>query len=183
MHFRKNPLTIIIVLSLFLSSCEFQCSIGGNKDEKKLSPGAVMKDGAALYNDVNLSATGVKVNRAFLTNAKNEKIQPGNFVAPNEKVFLNIIVDSGWVATDGRCYLGASEKVVTHQGNELLNEADLFSSMDETGASDKDAKIISLSVLLKLPENAPPNNFHVSFRVWDKKGTGEITGDYKLYTK
>ncbi|MEJ0103250.1 MAG: hypothetical protein WDO19_12130 [Bacteroidota bacterium] len=25
--------------------------------------------------------------------------------------------------------------------------------------------------------------FLVSFRVWDKKGTGEVTGSYKLYLK
>jgi hypothetical protein len=183
MLFKKKWAAVFLLLSIFLTSCEFKCSVGG--DAKKDDKGsAQVKNGTALYNGINLTATGgVQVNRAFLTNEKNERIQPGNLVAPFEKTYLNIIMDSGWIETEDRCYLGASQQVITDKGVEILNNPDLFASMDQTGASPKDAKIISLSVLLQLPANAPPASFTVNYRVWDKKGSGAVSGSYKLFTK
>lgn len=184
MLLRKKYAAVFLLISLFLSSCEFKCSVGGDAGKKEEKSTAKIKNGTALYNDIELTATGgVQVNRAYLVNEKNEKIPPGNFVSPFEKTYLSIYVDSGWTVTEGRSYLGASQKVVTDRGVVLMDNPDLFSSMDAAGADPKDAKIVSLSVWLKLPEKAPPASFTVSYRVWDKKGTGSISGQYKLFTK
>lgn len=184
MLLRKKIIALFVLLSFVLTSCEFKCSVGDKTDKKQDDKDVTMKDGTAVFNGISLDTKGgVRVQRAYLVNSKNERLGENNFVAPNETVKLVLMIDSGWTEEEGRCYLGASEKAVTDAGYVILDEADLFASTGVDGISPKDAKIIALSVILKLRETAPPNRFDVSFRVWDKKGAGEITGSYKLNTK
>ncbi|MBL7726589.1 MAG: hypothetical protein JNM68_02840 [Dinghuibacter sp.] len=179
--FNKQSVLLALLFSLLLTACEFRCSVGGDSGTTG-KPNA--KKGPMLYNNIALNTTGgVKVHRAFLTNDKNERIAEGNFIEPNKYTYLKVIIDSGWTETNGRCYLGASQKITTDGGKVLLDEPDLFESLGVDGASAEDAKIISLSVILKVPPNAPPSGFNVEYRIWDKKGEGSISGQYKIFTK
>lgn len=189
MPLQKRTLALFLLLSFMLTSCEFKCSVG-NTDEENQQKGkpddknVVIKNGTALFNGIQLDTKGsIKVQRVYLVNSENKRIDENNFVSPNETVKMVLMIDSGWTEEAGQCYLGASQKVVTDAGVEILNEPDLFASSGVEGISPKDATVITMSVILKIPANAPPNGFNVTFRVWDKKGPAEITGRYKLNTK
>lgn len=186
----KKTLALFVLLSFMLTSCEFKCSVGNTTDQENPQKGkpddknVVVKNGTTLFNGIQLDTkAGIKVQRAYLMNSKNERLGENNLVAPNETVKMVLMIDSGWTEEAGQCYLGAAQKVVTDAGTEILNEPDLFVSNGVESISVTDAKIITLSVILKIRTNAPPNGFNVNFRVWDKKGPAEITGSYKLNTK
>lgn len=181
MQVTKHGAVLALLLSLLLTGCEFRCSVGGDTGTTD-KPKA--QKGPRLYNNIQLNTTaGVKVNRAYLANENGERISEENLVQPKGKTKFVIFIDSGWVSSNGRCYLGASQKVTTDGGRVLMDEADLFESMGLNGIDPEDAKIITLSVLLNIPENAPPEGLKVEYRVWDKKGPGNINGQYKIFTK
>ena len=64
-------------LSLLLSSCEFNCSIGKKEEEKG---SAKVKEGARVYNNIQLTTNGVKVDKAFLLLANGQRVPDDNFV-------------------------------------------------------------------------------------------------------
>ena len=169
----------IVSLSVPLSSCEFNCSIG-KKDE--VTGAAEVKDGARIYNNIQLNASGVKVDKAYLLLDNGQRVPDDNFVDFNGPVKMQILIDSGWVEENGKVFLGASEKIITEKGEVVLEEADLFQKYPN-GISTEDSKSIYLSASVKLKEGIPPTSFTVSFRIWDKKGNGFVEGSYKLYSK
>ena len=169
----------IVSLSVPLSSCEFNCSIG-KKDE--VTGAAEVKDGARIYNNIQLNASGVKVDKAYLLLDNGQRVPEDNFVDFNGPVKMQVLIDSGWVEENGKVLLGASEKIVTEKGEVVLEEADLFQKYPD-GISTEDSRSIYLSASVKLKEGIPPTSFTVSFRIWDKKGDGFVEGSYKLYSK
>jgi hypothetical protein len=56
----------------------------------------------------------------------------------------------------------------------------LFEAYDTAGVTPKDAEVISLSAVITQIDKLY-DYFLVSFRVWDKKSNGEVSGSYKLY--
>jgi hypothetical protein len=182
-----SRLTFFLLTIFALSSCEFHCSVGKKDEADKAGekdPNApVHKEGAAVYNNIQLTAKGVKVDKAYLITATDGKrVAEGNFVDFSQPVKLIIEIDSGWVEKDGKVVIGASEKM-SSKNTVIIDEKDLFAQYEETGVDASDAKTIGLSVTLNLPKDAPPNDFDVVFRVWDKRGNGYIEGSYKLYSK
>jgi hypothetical protein len=173
------PLLFIVTISFLLQSCEFSCSIG-KKDE--VTGAAEVKDGARIYNNIQLNASGVKVDKAYLLFDDGQRVPDDNFVDFKSLVKMQILVDSGWAEENGKVLLGASEKIVTETGEVVVEEADLFQKYPD-GIAVEDSKSIYLSAILKLKEGIPPTSFTVSFRVWDKKGNGFVEGSYKLYSK
>ena len=170
---------LFVWASFFLQSCEFNCSVG-NKDDVKGS--ATVKDGARVYNNIELNATDVKVSKAYLLLENGERVPDDNFVDFKSPVKMQLLIDSGWVEQNGKVALGISEKITAEDGTVILDEQDLFQKYTD-GISVADSKIIYLSASIRLKENAAPTSFTVSFRVWDKKGKGYIDGSYKLFSK
>lgn len=178
-----NWLTYIFVM-LMLPSCEFNCSIG------KIGDAADTKDTVAstidtrILNAIQLKTYKVKVSRAYLS-FKDGTLVPGNNVVDfTRPVVVQLEIDKGWIEENRKSYLGVAEKITTESGSVLLDEKDLFGGKRyEEGISATDAKVITISANISLPENTPPTSFTISFRVWDKKGDGYIEGDYKLYSK
>jgi hypothetical protein len=170
---------LIAVISFLLSSCEFSCKFG---NDKEVTGAAKVKDGARLYNNIELFPKGVKVSRAYLLLDNGERVPDDNFVDFKSPVKLQLLIDSGWVETNGRVLLGASEKIISETGIVLVDEPDLFQKYPE-GITPEDARSIFLSASLKLKEGMPPTYFSVVFRVWDKNGNGSVEGNYKLYSK
>ncbi len=176
----RFPASVLFVfLTVFLSSCEFHCSIG-EKDEPKGT--AVVKDGSRIYNNINLLTTAVKVSKAYLVFDNGDRVPDDNFVDFKKPVRLQFAIDSGWVEQNGKVMLGASEIIADEKGRIVLEEKDLFRQYPE-GISAKDAGAIYLSASLTLKPNAAPTSFTVSFRVWDKNGEGSIEGSYQLYSR
>ena len=176
---RPFSFSLFVCLTIFLSSCEFNCSIG-KKDEP---PGtAALVNDTRVYNGIRLETRGVKVDKAYLLFDNGERVPEGNFVDFKRPVRVHLLIDSGWVEQGGKVMLGAAETITAENGDIVLREEDLFQKYTE-GIPARDAKVIYLSAALTLKENASPTSFTVSFRVWDKKGEGSIQGSYKLYSR
>jgi hypothetical protein len=176
---KSVSLFVFIAASFFLQSCEFSCSIG-NKDEAKGR--AVVKDGARIYNDIQLTTNKIKVEKAYLVFKDGTAMPEGNLVDFTKPVNLQIAFGEGWQEENGKVTLGASETITAEDGTVIMEEKDLFSGKYEDGISAKDAKSIVLTAIFNLEKNLPPTSYTVSFRVWDKKGDGFAQGSYKLYS-
>ena len=167
--------------AFFLQSCEFNCSVGKKKEEE-VKGAAVVKEGARIYNNIELVSPGLKISKAYLVYEGGGRVPDDNFVDFKKMIKMQVEVDSGWVESNGKVTLRASEKIVAENGTVILEENDLFKKYAD-GIPAADAKYISLSAGVTLKEGAAPTSFLVSFRVWDKNGSGFIEGSYKLYSK
>lgn len=183
---RKSFFYLFLFISLLLSSCEFQCSVGETgsaKENKKYKP--VEKDGTLLYNGIRLVTRGVQVDKAYLvTNDEaGDRIDDDNFIDFKRGVKMLLLVKDGWKEEEGRMRLGTSMKVVTENGQVLIDEEDMMKKYDEEGISPIDSKVLGLSVykLDWVPQQ--PISMTVHFRVWDKQGEAFIDGDYIFHTK
>lgn len=173
-----NKLFAVFFL-IMLQSCEFSCSVG-NKD--KDTGNAVVKDGARIYNNIQLKASGIKIDKAYLFLESGKRVPDDNFVDFKETIKLQLKFASDWKEENGKVFLGASERIENEKGDVILQEDDLFEKYSE-GISVKDSRSIYLSAILKIKEGAVPTSFTVYFRVWDKKSDAFVQGSYKLFSK
>jgi hypothetical protein len=178
-------LIYIAMCSIIFCSCDFKCSVGDNKSGVKTKPVTsednTTLNGAIIKNDIDLDATGVKLKEAYLADADYKPLAE-NKAAIGEKIYLVIILDTGWVKEKGNSFIGASERILTSGGRVVVSADDIFKDRELTGLSARAAKEISLSAMIT---EADPgvNNFEVQFRVWDKRSMGEVKGKYKFSLK
>ena len=134
---------------------------------------------AKIYNGIKINLSkGIKLITALLFFDDSTKIPESNIVALNQNVNLLVQIDRGaWVEKNSFVSIGASEKISTDKGEVLLNEPDLFSS--ETNISPEDAQYVSLAGVIT-STTKDINYFLVDFVIWDKWGSGKITGSYKF---
>jgi len=177
---RLTTFLVVFCITFLLQSCEFNCSIG--KKDEEVKGVAKVKEGARLYNNIELTSPDVKISKAYLILESGERVPDDNFVDFKKAVQLQLFIDSGWVEKKGKVLLGASEKIVAENGTVVLDQDDLFEKYPD-GISAADAKVMYLSAAVTLKQNAAPTSFTVSFKVWDKNGDGYIEGSYKLYSK
>lgn len=174
---------IAICILFTLQSCEFSCSVGDKKKEEDKDKGtAVVKDGARIYNGIQLMANGIKVQKAYLFLENGERVPDDNFVDFKGKIQLRLQLATDWKEENSKVLLGASEKIVNENGDVVLQENDLFAKYPD-GVSVEDSKVIFISAILKLKEGAAPTSFTVYFRVWDKRSDAFVEGSYQLFSK
>lgn len=182
--YRKPLFLILFIISTVLNSCEFHCSVGSNEEKEKKAQKAVEpyhQDGATIYNGIELTTHKVKLNKAFLIYENGDKVPDDNFIDFKDAVTLVLQIDSGWTVIGDRCWLGASEKVISETGKVIGEKNDMIADLAE-GYPAEDAKIIRLSMGVNVTSGSP-TYFTIPFRLWDKKGEGYIEGSYKLYSK
>jgi hypothetical protein len=184
---KKGHFTAFLLAAFILTSCEFKCEVGtpSHKEEKSSNNSTGPKDHASAktLNDIELNTKDVVVDRAFLSKDNGDLISPDNTVALGEKINLVINITEGWKENNGKNFIGASEVITTDTGIEILNSEDLFSAYDEEGIAINDAKVITLKARITNQPTPPAEYYKVRFRVWDKKGNGEITGSYKFHIR
>lgn len=135
------------------------------------------KEGTLISNGIALQTKDVKVSRAFLIYDNSTLVPPGNVTSEGRAVKLRLLVKEGWLEEDGMVSLGASETIRTDKGQVVLDEKDLFASIPPLDANAANS-ITLTATISKLGRRH--RSFVVSFRIWDKKGGGEIKGSYKL---
>ncbi|MEO7766928.1 MAG: hypothetical protein ABIS01_05860 [Ferruginibacter sp.] len=136
----------------------------------------------AIKNGIKLKVNGFKVSEAYLVFDDETLVPEANKVELNQNVNMLLIIDEGWTETGGKVFPGSKQVVKLNNGKEIINSEDYFAAFDETGVSIEDARYITLNTLITDEKNRK-NYLIINFRVWDKKGTAEITGSYKLYIK
>ncbi|MBK7559041.1 MAG: hypothetical protein IPI54_12680 [Chitinophagaceae bacterium] len=182
---RKGIFCYCCMMAILACGCEFKSSAGDDKTATKTK--VVTSDdnnalhGAVIKNDIDLEASGIKLKEAYLVDARNN-ILTENITRIGEKIYVIIKLDTGWVKENGKSFIGASERISTSAGKVVVNADDIFKDYEVTGVDMEDAKFISLSAVIK---QADPglDEFVVKFRVWDKKGSGEIRGKYNFKIK
>src|SRR5687768_13112461 len=92
---------------MLLYSCEFSWQLGDSKEEqsgdgKNYKP--VKKEGALLYNGINLVSRGVQVEKAFLVTDEEEAVRIGedNFVDFKRGVKMALYTGEGWKDVNGK---------------------------------------------------------------------------------
>ncbi len=180
---RKYLFTLPTIFVLIAS-----CNNHQQKDaDAKTKVGATQKKNASnlrdikkIRNDINIKADGVNLSQAFLLYEDGTLVPETNETGVGKPVKMRLIIDGGWKEQEGKVSIGASEKIETSDGELMLDEKDLFAAMPIMNADD--AKFITLTANISSLDKLY-DYFLVSFKVWDKNGTGEITGNYKLYIK
>ena len=169
----------LVALFLLFTICSCEIKVSTNKDEK--SGGTPIPDNerrnGKIRNGIALKENGLQVEEAYLVTEDGSLMSNENKIDVNDEVKMKLVM-SGWKAENDRVFAGASERVLTSEGDTVLNEPDLF-----TGNIDaEDAKYINLSVnITKITKIV--DYFLVEFRVWDKKTNADVSGSYKLYLR
>jgi hypothetical protein len=173
-----------LFVSMFLVSCEFKCQVGDatTKEEKDGEYKPVSKEGALLYNGIEVKTNNVKIEKAYLVYRDNgELIDETNFVDMKRGLKLLVLVESGWKETETGVSLGASMRSTSEDGEELLNKRDMFEGAGSFSATD--SKIIGLSLYFKEWAPRTPVTINTIFRIWDKNSDASVEGSYTIHTK
>jgi hypothetical protein len=137
---------------------------------------------SAFKNGIKLKIKGFKVSSAALYFDNESSVPQDNKIEVDQRVNMRLVIESGWSEIDGKVFPGGSEVIKLSNGFEVLKSDDLFSAYNETGVSPEDARYITLKAVITAIKDKRKYVI-VTFRVWDKKGTAEITGSYKLFIK
>ena len=174
-----------ILLATLLASCKFNCSVGeskpGVKTKSVSSADETTLTGAVIKNDIELEATGVKLKEAYLLDA-DKNLLTENVTRVGNKIYIVIKTDTGWTKENTKSFIGVAERISTSGGKVVLDAADIFKDYETTGLDADDCKLITISAVITNVV-AGAENFVVQFRVWDKKGNGEVKGKYKFSVK
>ena len=180
---KKLTLVYAATCCIVLNSCTL--TVGDKKAELKTktvtSEDNTTLNGAIIKNDIEVDATGVKVKEVYLVDAEYKPLTE-NKARVGEKIHIVIKMDTGWVKENGKSFIGASERILTSSGKVVVSADDIFKEQELTGLDPEDTKVISLSAIIT-QANPGVDNFEVQFRVWDKKGAGEVKGKYYFSLK
>jgi len=180
---KKLTLVYATICCMVFNSCDNKT--GDKKADLKTKP-VTSKDnttlnGATIKNDIDVDATGVKVSKVYLVDADYKPLTE-NKARVGEKIHIVIEMDTGWVKENGKSFIGASERILTSAGRVVVSADDIFKDYEVTGLDAKDTKLVSLSAVITQADPGV-NDFEVQFRVWDKKGSGEVKGKYYFSLK
>lgn len=163
----------IFLLLLFFTAC-------GEPDNKQTNPDASVQTNskAQILNGIVVHESGgLKIFRAFLSRPNGTLINSNNTVRIGDTVCLNLLVKEGWMAQDGFVSLGATQTITAENGEPVLSSPDLFAVESKM----RRAKAAQLQLNATLTKSSPDARaFFVQYRVWDKAGTGEVKGYYRL---
>jgi hypothetical protein len=172
---RKILAPVFFLMFTGVSSCTFTVN-DKPASEKKVegtTPASKIRNGIEIQTKGNL-----EVSQAFLLFDDGSLVPASNQAGVNQNINLRLVIDKGFTESNGKVEIGASEKIETNTGQIVLNEQDLFKDLGEIEAAR--AKMLTLNAVITRLDKLY-DYFLVSFRVWDKKGDGEVTGSYKLY--
>ena len=177
-----SKLAFLVMAASLTVSCKFKSSSDGKDGVKVTSPQTnnAIK-GAIISNDIDLDVTGIKLKKAYLVDA-NEKPLAINEAALGERIYVIVELDTGWVKENKKSFIGASERISTSAGKVVVSADDIFKDYETTGLDPEDAKFIKLSAVITQADPGV-DDFVVNFRLWDKKGSGEVKGKYKFSLK
>jgi hypothetical protein len=172
----KKILTPIFFLAcIVVSSCTFTVNDKPSAEKKVAVPSPLSK----IRNGIEIHTKGnLEVSQAFLLFDDGSLVPASNQAGVNQNINLRLIIENGFTESNGKVEIGASEKIETNTGQLLLDERDLFKDLGEIEAAR--AKMLTLNAVITRLDRLY-DYFLVTFRVWDKKGNGEINGSYKLY--
>jgi hypothetical protein len=166
-----------ILLFPFLFGCN---EAPTNRSKRKINePELQTNSQAQILNSIVVHEKGgLEIARAFLAYENGSLLQPGNTVLLGDVVCLNLVIKQGWVAENGFVSIGATQTLITKNGAPVLSSSDLFAGTPKIEESKASHLQLKTTITKGLPD---AGSFVVNYRVWDKTGDGEVTGNYRLY--
>ncbi len=107
------------------------------------------------------------------------EIGDDNTVAVGEEILCRLFI-SGWKEVDGRVKLGATQTATTADGTVVIEQPDLFASLES--ASPEDAGVVTINATVT-ESNEQIRDLTVKFKVWDKNANTDVTGSYSFHLK
>jgi hypothetical protein len=159
---------VLLCLGLVFSCCSMLTAQKTNTSAKP-----------KISNGIKLTLSkGIQLKTAYLFYDGGARVPDSNTASINQNVNMLIQIErGGWQEKEGKVSIGAAEKIVTNTGLKILEEADLFATLTDISA--EDAQYVTLkAVITSMTKKF--GFFIVSFTIWDKWGTGKITGSYRL---
>jgi hypothetical protein len=178
------------LLSILSALCITTACLAQKTNMPKAKPAAkavkkpVAEQGAVTKyypNDITMKIKGFKISEAGLYFEDGTKVPIGNTVDLNQQVILYIVIDSGYNTINDKVFPACSENISFINGKTILKNDDLFAAYTD-GVSAADGKYISIKAVITQIDNKD-QWIVVSFKMWDRKGTSNITGSYKLRIK
>ena len=135
-----------------------------------------------IKNNIKFNSKILSITKAYLLFDDGSSVPANNKVALNQRVNMILMIKAGWSEREGRVFPGGREIIKLSDGNTVLDSGDVFKPYDESGVSTDDAAYITLKAMITKIDDKK-KYVVVNFRVWDKKGIGEVTGSYRLYVE
>jgi hypothetical protein len=165
------------LLLLAFTSCEVKVN-SASTDKKKEEP--YTRNTNKIRNGIKFTTTGgLKVEQAFLSYEDGTLVDEQNITDLKRRLVLHLNVD-GWKAENGKVYIDAEQKVLTDEGQEILNVSGLFTKNGIEAVSEDEAKQVSLNVVIN-SINRLVDYFLVEFKVYNRKSEQVIEGSYKFH--
>ncbi|RPD48264.1 hypothetical protein DRJ53_10995 [Paracnuella aquatica] len=142
-------------------------------------PASQQEATAKIRNNIEVQASGVTLEQAYLTYDDGTLVSEDNVTNVNKKLVLNLVVD-GWQVQDGKVHLEASEKLATSEGEVLLDEPALFSKSGLQALSPQDARYLRLNIVVT-GINELSDYYEVTFKVWNTYTQQFIYGTYRFF--
>ncbi len=135
--------------------------------------------GASFLNNISVTAKGgLQLSRAYLTDKNGSLLPLPNTVEVGDTVYLHLQFSEGWIAQQGRISVGAEQVIKTAKGEAVIRSGDLLAGLPSLPEKEG-ARLLLPAVILRSRDGI--DYFVVQFRVWDKKGPGEVKGTYRLF--
>ena len=171
----------MVVRSTFLFALLLLTAVANAQQPAKPTP-AIPVPVIKIKNGIQFTSKVFKVTEAYLLFDDASSVPANNSVALNQRVNLVLRIKSGWAEREGKVFPGGTEQMKTADGKVFLKSVDVFKDYDEIGVTTVDAEYITLKAIINRLDTKN-SSVTVSFRVWDKKGVGEITGSYRLFIR
>jgi hypothetical protein len=168
-------ITFLLLSAVAIAACN-----NANQTSDKAEGSASSSNNSNIRNGISVKSQGLKVEQAFLLFEDGKLVPAGNKVEVGQKVIMKLILN-GWKPVNGKVAIGASEKITTDDGQTVLDEDDLFANYTD-GIDAKAASGITLSAVITGVDKLY-KYFEVSFKVWDKNSSDNVTGSYRLHLK
>lgn len=176
---------VLFVFLFLLAACSNDANTGIRPTDSVLASSAkgdrayIPKENI-LNNIVLESVNGFEITSAFLADEKGNLIPPKNTIPPGHPVFLTLRVKKGWTLQDGYASPGATQTILSHNNEPVLQSGDLFANIPRV--KEEDAGTLRLKALITATRT-DIRYYIIRFRVWDKWGEAEVTGHYRLQVK
>ncbi len=163
-------LLLFFITVLLIISCEVKVN----------TPGSVTKIPAGkIRNGIKVNAKGVTVEQAFLTYEDGSLLDENNTTNVNRKLKINFVI-KGWKENGGKVALEANEKVVTNDGDIVLDKKELFTGGGMPNVSIQDAQFPRLSVVVNQVTKLY-DYYLVTFKMWNRGTDQSVEGEYKFH--
>lgn len=120
---------------------------------------------------IKVTSSSISFHEIYLWSE--EKVVSEGKIHSDEQVYLLLEGLNGFADENGMVFPGAMARITDQSGKVIVQDDDIFASLDETGASIADLEE-QLQVSFSLKNAASGSKFNLSVKIWDKISGEEL---------